>query len=70
MTALSFESNTHAHVQIILRYFAFFYVLGLLRDFMSDVFRAEESELAISRSISSLVLAPVATHNRDTHVWM
>lgn len=65
MTTLSFECSP----QVILRYFAVFYVLRLLRDFMSDVFRAQEIELAISREtlaasrcISSLpTLSPVAT---------
>jgi len=45
---------------------------------MSDVFRAHESELAISREtlrrfslyiVTLHPLAPVATH-RDNHVWM
>jgi hypothetical protein len=39
----------HILLQIILRYFAVFYVPGRLRDCMRDVFRARESELAISR---------------------
>jgi len=39
----------HILLQIILLYFAVFYVQGLSRDFMSDVFRARESEPVISR---------------------
>lgn len=62
MTALSFESSPHAHTQIILRYFAVFYVLGFLRDFMSDVFRVDKKvnwpfhakPYTASRFISSL----------------
>jgi hypothetical protein len=44
-------------LQNILRYFALAYVSDLLRDFMSDVFRIKESELAISRETSTPFLA-------------
>jgi hypothetical protein len=78
MTVLSFESSPRAHTQIILRYFAIFYVLGLLRGFMSDVFPAQESELAISReTLRRFSLYIVTPHLRpssdtyfDTRVWM
>ena len=65
-------------IRIILRYFAVFCVLGLLRVFMGDVFCAQESELAISReTLRGFSLYIVTPHPRPssntyhhTHVWM